>query len=90
MCERAGIPGRHTLPGYRSGTAVTNALKGDSLMSVMDTSYWKTSRTALHYLKILEVLGHSGIAQRAQGQQQVTAEEYASIMNSPADCCAAF
>jgi hypothetical protein len=90
VCERAGIPGRHTLSGYRSGTAVTNALKGDSLMSVMDTSYWKTSRTALHYLKILEVLGHSGIAQRAQGQQQVTAEEYASIMNSPADCCAAF
>ena len=90
VCVRAGIPGHHTLSGFRSGTAVTNALKGDSLMQVMDSSYWKTGRTALHYLKIMEVLGHSGTVRDARTAHSVTPEDYARIMDLPNGCYAAF
>jgi hypothetical protein len=87
---RAGVEGRRTMSGYRAGTAIRNALQGDTLMECMDKSYWKTGRTALHYLKLMDVLGHSGLKRSSADKTKLSESEYQTIMNAPLSCAAAF
>ena len=88
LMKRAGVEGHHTMSGYRAGTAIRNALMGESLMSCMDSSYWKSGRTALHYLKLMEVLGHSGLKAKAKQETNISEAEYENIMSSPLRCVA--
>ena len=43
---------RFTLHGFRSGAAVSMALSDVFLYGIMDDVGWKSSRTALHYIKL--------------------------------------
>ena len=51
---------RYTLHGVRSGAAVSFALSGVSLHEIMDHVGWKNSSTALHYIKLKQVVNPAG------------------------------
>ena len=51
-----------TVHGFRSGAAVSLALRGVSLSEIMDHIGWKSSKTALHYIKLKQVVNPAGAA----------------------------
>ena len=51
-----------TTHGFRSGAAVSLALEGVSLHEIMDHVGWKSSKTALHYIKLKQVVNPAGAA----------------------------
>ena len=51
---------RITLHGLRSGCAISLAMSGVDLQTVMDHVGWKTSNTARHYLRMEQVLKSGG------------------------------
>ena len=51
---------RVTLHGSRSGCAISLAMSGVDLQTVMDHVGWKTSNTARHYLRMEQVLKSGG------------------------------
>ena len=51
-----------TLHGFCSGAAVSLALAGLSLHEIMDHVVWKNSKTALHYIKLKQVVNPAGAA----------------------------
>ena len=51
-----------TLHGFRSGDAVSLALEGVSLHEIMDHVGWRSSKTALHYIKLKQVVNPAGAA----------------------------
>ena len=53
---------RFTLHGFRSGAVISMALADVSLNDIMDHVSWKSSKTALHYIKLREVLNPAGPA----------------------------
>jgi hypothetical protein len=53
----AGLFEGETLHGFRAGGAITAALRGDTLQAIMGQAHWSTSRQALHYMRLQEVLG---------------------------------
>jgi len=53
---------RYTLHDFRSGAPVSLALSGVSLHEIMDHVGWKNSSTALHYMKIKQVVNPAGAA----------------------------
>ena len=55
---------RFTLHGFQSGAAVSLALGDVNLHAIMDHVGWKSSRTALHYNKLKQVLNPAGPATR--------------------------
>ena len=54
--------GHFTLHGFRSGTAVSLALEGVSLNEIMDHVGWRSNKTALHYIKLKQVVNPAGAA----------------------------
>jgi hypothetical protein len=82
----AGVERTLTMSGYRSGTAIRDALKGDTLKEVMDKSYWRSGKTALHYVKLMEVLGYSGVKQGSIAKGMFTEAEYAKVNAMPLAC----
>ena len=59
-------------------------------MQAMEKSYWKTPSTALHYLKMFEVLGHSNVRTKAVVNAGVSEQQYQNVMNQPLRCIPAF
>jgi len=53
-----------TLHGFHSGAAVSMALVGVDLHAIMDHVGWKRSETALHYIKLKQVINPAGAAAR--------------------------
>ena len=51
-----------TIHGFRSGAAVSLALEGVNLHEIMDHVGWKSSKTALHYIKLKQVVNPAGAA----------------------------
>ena len=51
-----------TIHGFRSGAVVSLALEGVSLHGIMDHVGWKSSETALHYIKLKQVVNPAGAA----------------------------
>ena len=51
-----------TLHGLRSGCAISLAISGAKLDTIMDHVGWKSSSTARHYIKLNQVLGLGGAA----------------------------
>ena len=51
---------RFTLHGLRSGCAISLAMSGVDLRTVMDHVGWKTSNTARQYLRVEQVLKSGG------------------------------
>lgn len=65
-----------TLHGFRSGAAVSLAMAGLSLHEIMDHVGWKSSRTALHYIKLNKVTNPSGAASKLSDLDIATGETY--------------
>lgn len=62
---RQQLTGEHfTLYGFRSGAAVSMAPAGVDLHAIMDHVGWKRSETALHYIKLRQVINPAGAAAR--------------------------
>lgn len=72
---------RITLHGFRSGAAVSLALSGVSLHEIMDHIGWKSSKTALHYIKLGRVLNPAGAASRLSELDPARGEEYSRLNN---------
>ena len=72
---------RITLHGFRSGAAVSLALSGVSLHEIMDHIGWKSSKTALHYIKLGQVLNPAGAASRLSELDPARGEEYSRLNN---------
>ena len=53
---------RYTLHGFRSGAAISLALARVSLHEIMDRVGWENSSTALHYIKLKQVVSPAGAA----------------------------
>lgn len=53
---------RFTMHSFRSRAAVSLALAGVGLWDIMDHIGWKSSKTALHYIKLQKVMNPSGAA----------------------------
>ena len=53
---------RFTMHGFRSGAAVSLALAGVDVRDIMDHVGWKSSKTALHYIKFKQVMNPAGPA----------------------------
>lgn len=54
--SEAGVEGDFSLHSFRSGGAISRALAGDSLSSIMQKAYWKNPRTAWRYMRLMEVV----------------------------------
>ena len=72
---------RITLHGFRSEAAVSLALSGVSLHEIMDHIGWKSSKTALHYIKLGRVLNPAGAASRLSELDPARGEEYRRLNN---------
>ena len=68
-----------TLHGFRSGAAVSMALANVSLDHIMDHVGWKSSKTALHYIKLQQVFNPAGPAAKLADLDSSTATEYKHI-----------
>lgn len=77
---RDRIPSKQlTLHSFRSGAAVSLALVGVNLNEIMDDIGWKSSKTALHYIKLRQVVNPSGAAARLANLPLDTGESYRRV-----------
>lgn len=70
-----------TLHGFRSGAAVSLALAGLSLHEIMDHVAWKNSKTALHYIKLKQVVNPAGAAAKLADLDIETGKTYKRLNN---------
>ena len=57
--SRCNINNGETMHGLRSGGAIEAAIRGSSLSQVMDRAFWRSTKTAAHYMKFWQVLSLS-------------------------------
>ena len=67
---------RFTLHGFRSGAAISMALANVGLHDIMDHVGWRTSKTALHYIKLRQVLNPAGPAARLADMEPTAGKDY--------------
>ena len=72
---------RYTLHGVRSGAAVSFALSGVSLHEIMDHVGWKNSSTALHYIKLKQVVNPAGATVKLADLNVEIGKTYMSLNN---------
>ena len=70
-----------TLNGFRSGAAVSLALAGLSLHEIMDHVGSKNSKTALHYIKLKQVVNPAGAAATLADLDITTGQTYKRLNN---------
>jgi len=60
--KQAKVDQEFTVHSFRSGGAISRALAGDSLESIMHNAYWKNPKTAWRYMRLLDVVapGYGG------------------------------
>ena len=78
-----------TLYGFRSGAVVSMALADVGLHEIMDHVGWRTSKTALHYIKLKNVLNPAGPAARLADLDMETGRKYKDC-DALKDFCEAF
>ena len=71
-----------SMHSFRAGGAICRILEGESLEKVMQQAYWKCPQTALHYLKIMEVLCPTG-----SHSSRVSPQEYKRMNEMPMQEC---
>ena len=57
----AGERGSFTMHSFRSGGALTRAIEGEDLPTVMQRAFWKKPSTAWRYLRLVEVLAPGSV-----------------------------
>ena len=72
---------RYTLHGFRSGAAILLALAGVSFHEIMDHVGWKNGRTALHYIKLKQVVSPAGAAAKLADLDCDTGKTYMRLNN---------
>jgi hypothetical protein len=72
----AGLFEGETLHGFWAGGAITAALRGDTLQAIIGQAHWSTSRQALHYMRLQEVLGQGHL--REQSIRATSVSQYRS------------
>ena len=72
---------RYTLHGFRSGAAISLALSGVSLHEIMDHVGWKNSSTALHYIKLKQVVNLAGAVAKLADLNVEIGKTYVSLNN---------
>lgn len=78
---KAGEAQEFTLYSFRAGGAISWALAGDSLPSIMQKAYWKNPKTAWGYMRLMEV-----VAPGSEGEsmmEEVTEEQYRELNEFP-------
>ena len=70
-----------TIHGFRSGAAVSLAPEGVSHHEIMDHVGWESSRSALHYIKLKQVIDLAGAAARVADMPLETGEPYKRFNN---------
>ena len=70
-----------TLHGLRSGCAISLAVSGSSLSSLMDHIGWKCSSTAQHNIKLNQVLSQNGPADLLARLTPETTDAYRDCNN---------
>lgn len=79
--KEVGIDQEFTVHSFRAGGAITQALDGQSLESIMQRAYWKNPRTAWRYMRLMQVVSPgSGIEGMVQG---VTEEQFRELNEFP-------
>ena len=68
-----------TLHGFRSGAAISMALVDVSLDQIMDHVGWKNSKTALHYIKLSQVVNPAGPAAKLANLDAGVGSDYKSM-----------
>ena len=75
--KEAGHTQEFSLHSFRSGGAISRALAGDSLSSIMEKAYWKNPKTAWRYMRLMQVVAPgSGCEGLVPG---VTEEQYREL-----------
>ena len=79
--KAAGETQEFSLHSFRSGGALTRALAGDSLSTIMQRAYWKNPKTAWRYMRLMEVVapGSEGSGM-AEG---ITEDQYRQLNEFP-------
>lgn len=70
-----------SLHGFCSGAAVSLALDGVSLHKIMDHVGWRSSKTALHYIKLKQVVNLAGAAAKVADLPLESGESYKRLNN---------
>ena len=65
-----------TIHGCRSGAAASLALEGVSLHKMIDHVRWRSSRTALHYIELKQMVNSAGTAAKLADFPSETGESY--------------
>ena len=66
---------------FRSGGAVSRALAGDSLSTIMQRAFWKSHRQAWRYMRLMEVVSPG--SNRKAMLEGVSEAQYAQINDFP-------
>ena len=77
----AGETQDFSLHSFRSGGAISRALTGDSLSTIMQRAYWKSPKTAWRYMRLMDV-----VAPGSEGTgmvEAVTSAQFATFNEFP-------
>ena len=79
--KAVGIDQEFTVHSFRAGGAITQALDGQSLSSIMQRAYWKDPKTAWRYMRLMQVVAPgSGVEGMIDG---VTEEQFRELNEFP-------
>ena len=70
-----------TIHGFHSGAPASLALEGVSLHEIMNHVGWKSSKTALHYIKLKQVVNPAGAPARLADVPLETGDSYKHLNN---------
>ena len=70
-----------TLHGLRSSCAISLAIAGAKLEAIMDHVGWKSSKSARHFIKLNQVLGHGGATDTLSSLEVDLAKVYKQYNN---------
>ena len=73
----AGEKADFSMHSFRSGGAITRALRGEDLSSIMERAFWKRPSTAWRYMRIMEVVSPGAVGNAVV--KGVSAEQYRQI-----------
>ena len=73
----AGEKADLSMHSFRSGGAITRALKGEDLSSIMERAFWKRPSTAWRYMRIMEVVSPGAVGNAVV--KGVSVEQYRQI-----------
>ena len=73
----AGEKADFSMHSFRSGGAITRALRGEDLSSIMERAFWKRPSTAWRYMRIMEIVSPGAVGNAVV--KGVSAEQYRQI-----------